>query len=89
MPNRTVADFIANGLEVSIACRVCGHTATLSLDVLDATFGSDFDLVASQREIANQLYCPACGAPRPVVHLIKSSSEVPSDAAATPQPRRA
>ncbi|MEO9228885.1 MAG: hypothetical protein ABI216_08070 [Devosia sp.] len=44
------------------------------LDVLDATFGPDFDLVGNHREVNRQLYCPACGESRPTVLLEKPAT---------------
>ena len=68
MPPRTVADFAAHGLHVSLGCR-CGGVQVVAPDVLNATFGPDFDLVANRAEVSRQLYCPACGERRPAVLL--------------------
>jgi hypothetical protein len=68
-PPRTVAEFAAHGLRVHLTCGACKSTQAVALDVLDATFGPDFDLVAGHRQLSSQLYCPACGAPRPDVSL--------------------
>ena len=67
MPPRTVAEFIAHGLHVALSCQSCGGVHVAPLDVLDATFGPDFDLVAHHREVGRQLHCPTCGEPCPVV----------------------
>lgn len=69
MTPRTVAEFAALGLKVCLSCRGCARVSTLPFDVLDATFGADFDLIVGQRQISSQLYCPACGASRPTVIL--------------------
>ena len=65
----TVADFAAHGLHVTLECRSCGGVQVAPLDVLDATLGPDFDLVAHYQEVGRQLYCPVCSEPRPVVLL--------------------
>ena len=69
MPPRTVAQFTALGLRVTLSCGSCHRVQVLAPDVLDATFGPGFDLIAGQRQIASQLYCPHCGASRPGVVL--------------------
>jgi hypothetical protein len=74
MPPRTVAEFAAHGLRVTLSCCSCQRVQVLAPDVLDATFGPDFDLVAGQRQIASQLYCPSCGSPRPGVILEEPES---------------
>jgi hypothetical protein len=66
---RTVAEFAAVGLSVSLSCGSCQRVQAVPPDVLDATFGPDFDLVAGQGQITSQLYCPHCGASRPRVVL--------------------
>ncbi|ODU67781.1 MAG: hypothetical protein ABT00_20255 [Bordetella sp. SCN 68-11] len=77
MPARTVADFAASGLPVSLSCSACGRVQVPPPDVLDAAFGPDFDLVAHHREVSRRLCCAACGEPRPAVLL---------DAAAVAEP---
>lgn len=67
--SRTVAEFAAVGLSVSLSCSLCQRVQVVAPDVLDATFGPEFDLVAGRRQITSQLYCPHCGASRPSVVL--------------------
>ena len=50
------------------------------LDVLDATFGPSFDLVAHHREVGQQLNCPVCGRPRPAVLLEEPAALVDENA---------
>jgi hypothetical protein len=74
MPPRTVAEFADHGLRVAHSCGSCQRVQVLAPDVLEAAFGPDFDLIAGQRQIASQLYCPACGASRPGIILDEPES---------------
>jgi hypothetical protein len=35
--------------------------------MLELTFGADFDMYASMKEMRNRLACPGCGEPRPII----------------------
>jgi hypothetical protein len=62
---RTVAEFSEHHRLVVLHCERCHGSQVMATDVLDATFGPEFDLYSGYRELRAQLYCPHCGAPRP------------------------
>lgn len=64
---RTIGEYIATERLVVIECEGCGRKAPLDLSMLEMTFGSDFDMYASMREMRNRLACPGCGEPRPII----------------------
>jgi hypothetical protein len=64
---RTVAEFAEYQRSVALHCERCYRSQVMATDVLDATFGPEFDLYLGYRELRAQLYCPHCGAPRPRV----------------------
>jgi hypothetical protein len=64
---RTVADFVETARLVIIECEDCRRKASLDLSLLELTFGADFDMYASMREMRNRLACPGCGSPRPII----------------------
>ena len=64
---RTIAEFAEHNRRVALHCEACHRSQQMALDVLEATFGPDFDLYDGYKELRAQLYCPYCGAPRPRV----------------------
>lgn len=64
---RTVAEYIATDRLVIIECEDCRRKAPLDLSMLELTFGADFDMYASMREMRNRLACAGCGEPRPII----------------------
>jgi hypothetical protein len=64
---RTVGEFIEHSRMVIIECEACRRKAPIDLSVLELTFGADFDMYSSMRSMRDQLGCPACGHPRPVI----------------------
>lgn len=66
---RTVGEFIEHGRIVIIECEACRRKAPIDLSVLELTFGADFDMYSSMRSMRDQLGCPACGRPRPLIEF--------------------
>ena len=64
---RTVADYIETARLVIMQCKDCRHKAPADLSMLLLTFGADFDMYASMREMRDRLTCSACGSPRPII----------------------
>lgn len=62
---RTIAEFGDSYRRVVLHCEACHRAQDMALDVLDATFGPDFDLYSGLKEVRAQMYCPHCGTPRP------------------------
>jgi hypothetical protein len=54
---------------VIIECEACRRKAPMDLSMLDLTFGADFDMYASMREMRDRLNCPACGHARPTIEF--------------------
>ncbi len=70
---RTVAEYVATSRLVIIECEDCRRKAPLDLSMLELTFGADFDMYASMREMRNRLACPGCGSPRPIISFYNPS----------------
>ena len=66
---RTVSEFISTKRLVIIECETCRRKAPADLSLLELTFGGDFDMYSSMREMRDRLSCPACGHPRPVIEF--------------------
>lgn len=66
---RTIREFIEGGRQVIQECEACRRKAPIDLSMLELTFGGDFDMYASMREMRDRLSCPACGHPRPVIEF--------------------
>jgi hypothetical protein len=48
-------------LQVWVGCEDCNRRRLVSADVLDALFGSEFDLVAGRAALEAELRCEICG----------------------------
>lgn len=66
---RTVGEFIEHRRMVIQECERCRRKAPMDLSMLELTFGGDFDMYASLREMRDRLACPACGQPRPIIEF--------------------
>lgn len=66
---KTVREFIEAGRQVIQECQACRRKAPMDISMLELTFGGDFDLYASMREMRDRLSCPACGHPRPLIEF--------------------
>jgi len=66
---RTIAEFVAASRMVILECEDCRHKAPADLSLLELTFGADFDMYASMREMRDRLACTACGKERPIVEF--------------------
>lgn len=58
---RTIAEFIEHNRQVWVRCSPCGHTRKEPLDVLEAMWGTDFDLYAGYVTLEAELRCDLCG----------------------------
>jgi uncharacterized Zn finger protein len=67
---RTVEQLAVANRRIVVRCEECQHTKEVAPDVLDMTFGPDFDVYAGFRELEAQLRCEACGKPRRNIDIV-------------------
>lgn len=60
-------EYIDTARLVLIECEACRRKSPVDLSMLELTFGADFDMYSSMREMRTRLACPGCGSPRPVI----------------------
>ena len=74
---RTVSEFASTGREVHVHCSECNRRRKVAPDVLEAAFGSGFDLYDGYAALEAELRCDACGKKR---RLIVFRDMTPRDA---------
>lgn len=72
---RKLSELAAAGRIVSLECEACRRKGPADLSLLQLTFGEDFDIYASMREMRDRLSCPGCGAPRPLIEVFDLSRQ--------------
>ena len=76
---RTVREFAQNGRKVMLHCGQCHTGRQVPTDVLDATFGPDFDLYAGYAALLEELRCAQCGEKRRSIDFIDPNRPMTGD----------
>ncbi len=74
---RTVAQLAAANRRVVVVCESCQHYKEMMPEVLDMTFGANFDVYAGFRELQAQLRCERCGEPYRRIDIVDRTHRPP------------
>ena len=76
---RTVREFAEQGRRVLVHCARCDASRQVPPDVLEATFGPDFDLYAGYAALGEELRCAQCGEKRRSIDFVNPQQPMTGD----------
>lgn len=76
---KTVREFGEHGRKVMVHCGQCHTARQVANDVLEATFGPDFDLYAGFAALGEELRCEQCGEKRRTIDFVDPNRPMTGD----------